>query len=154
MKATIIPAIAFAAVFALVALCRAGSTRENLPLRHPEEAPGRPMCTDCHNDYDSEAFRYSLFDHTLTFGDDHRFAARNNTPVCQMCHRPAFCADCHGIRTGLKPSLRDHGNVKRRTPHRGDYLTRHRIDGRIDPTTCFRCHGSPRSARQCAQCHR
>jgi hypothetical protein len=39
-------------------------------------------------------------------------------------------------------------------PHRGDYVTRHRIDGRIDPTACFRCHGSPKRAKLCASCHR
>jgi hypothetical protein len=25
-------------------------------------------------------------------------------------------------------------------PHTGDYLSRHRIDGRLDPVSCRRCH--------------
>jgi hypothetical protein len=32
-------------------------------------------------------------------------------------------------------------------------LTRHRIDGRINPTKCFRCHGAPKTARSCTPCH-
>jgi hypothetical protein len=38
-------------------------------------------------------------------------------------------------------------------PHRGDYITQHQIDGRINPAPCFRCHGR-RNNERCAECHR
>ncbi len=41
----------------------------------------------------------------------------------------------------------------RRTQHRGDYLSRHRIDGRMDPVSCRRCHGNPKSTVSCKPCH-
>ena len=56
-------------------------------------------------------------------------------------------------KSELKPSLRNQSDTFRRMPHRGDFLTRHRIEGKIDPTSCFRCHGNPRASQVCAPCH-
>lgn len=126
---------------------------QSLPLRHPEQDEDVRTCTDCHDAGEGD-IAYRRFNHTLFFGDRHRFAATGNTRLCEMCHRPSFCADCHGVRQEIKPSLRHGTSVRRRMPHRGDYLTRHRIDGRINPTACFGCHGRPKSAATCAPCHR
>jgi hypothetical protein len=27
------------------------------------------------------------------------------------------------------------------------------MDGRINPISCFRCHGNPKSSRTCIRCH-
>ena len=35
----------------------------------------------------------------------------------------------------------------------GDYLSRHRIEGRIDPVSCLKCHGRQNNER-CKLCHR
>jgi hypothetical protein len=70
-----------------------------------------------------------------------------------MCHQQQFCDECHGVRVEEKPSAKNKTSTFRRTPHRGDYLSRHRIDGRVDPTSCFRCHGNPKTAETCAPCH-
>jgi hypothetical protein len=70
-----------------------------------------------------------------------------------MCHQTSFCNDCHATRVELKPSERHKTETYRRMPHRGNYLARHRIDGRVDPTSCFRCHGNPKTARTCSPCH-
>jgi hypothetical protein len=37
-------------------------------------------------------------------------------------------------------------------PHRGEYLTRHQIDGRVDPGSCIQCHGN-RNDGSCGVCH-
>ncbi len=123
-----------------------------LPLRHPDEGEDMRTCTDCHDTSD-DPFPYRRFNHTLLFGEKHYRVARTGRPVCQMCHRSSDCAACHGVGVELKPSLRNHADPRGLKPHRGDYLTRHRIDGRINPTKCFRCHGAPKTARSCAPCH-
>lgn len=123
-----------------------------LPLRHTDEGEDLRNCLACHES-DDESFPYQRFKHTLFFGEKHGKVARSSRRVCEMCHNPSYCSDCHAVRAGVKPSAKRHTDPRFRAPHRGDYLTRHRIDGRLNPTKCFRCHGRPKSARTCAPCH-
>lgn len=128
-------------------------TQESLlPLQHPQEEGDLRSCSDCH-ETETAGFPFRRFEHTPLFGDDHRLAAVGSQRVCEMCHKPSFCGSCHGVGAALKPSLKTHGDTRRRMPHRGDYLTRHRIDGRINPAKCFRCHGRPKTAKTCIPCH-
>ena len=127
------------------------------PERHPVDAElppnDPPICIDCHEARD-ETFNWAQFNHTNSFvGGDHRQTAYRQGRVCQMCHTPDFCSDCHATRIELKPSERHPTQTYRRMPHRGDYLSRHRIDGRVDPSSCFRCHGNPKTALNCSRCH-
>lgn len=113
----------------------------------------KPICTDCHDESPREDLVIRRYNHTLYFADNHRLAARRNPQVCNMCHQQKMCNDCHGMELELKPSERDRTGSYKRTPHRGDYLSRHRIEGRLDPGSCYRCHGNPRRAKTCARCH-
>lgn len=150
---------------ALLLLCAGGSAlllfacaslegAGKYPSSHPKDTlgAGNPMCTECH-DGAKGTIPYQRFDHTGAFVRGHRMAASQNEQACAMCHAPSFCNECHAVRTELKPSSKDPTATYRSMPHRGDYLTRHRIDGRIEPTSCFRCHGSPKSSKTCARCH-
>jgi len=140
-------ALFLAATLALVSVASA------IPGQHPEELPkGNPICTNCHEASDDKIF-YKRYNHTPYFTDNHRFEAYQGEDICAMCHRQSFCNDCHASWVELKPSLKNQSDTYRRTPHRGDYLARHRIDARIDPTSCFRCHGNPKSAERCIRCH-
>ncbi len=126
-----------------------------LPARHPAEAelpPGPPSCTDCH-EARSEELAFERYNHTPYFMDNHRQQAYQSEQLCSICHQSSFCNNCHAVRVELKPSIRNQTDNDRRMPHRGDYLSRHRIDGRIDPTSCFRCHGNPKTSRTCVACH-
>jgi hypothetical protein len=124
-----------------------------VPAQHPEELPaGRPSCIECH-EARTEEFPYERFNHSIFFMENHRQEAKQAEQVCRMCHATSFCNDCHATRVELKPSERQQTENYRRMPHRGDYLTRHQIDGRVDPTSCFRCHGNPKTSRSCAPCH-
>ncbi len=126
-----------------------------VPASHPEQlgkTAAAARCSDCHEQAKSE-FPYKKFDHTPTFSDRHRVEASQFSQVCNMCHAQSFCNDCHVTRVELKPSIRRQSDTYRRLPHRGDYRTRHVIDARLDPTGCFRCHGSPRTAKTCTPCH-
>ena len=123
------------------------------PGLHPEPlAAKRPQCTDCHDKTD-EYFPYMKFNHDLFFVENHRVQALSGKSSCTMCHKDSFCSECHGGRLELKPSIRKPGDTHRRIPHRGDYLTRHQIEGRINPVSCYRCHGNPGNAERCAKCH-
>ena len=123
-----------------------------LPLKHPDEEGDLRRCSECH-DTELGGFPFRRYEHTPMFGENHRLQAIGSERVCALCHQPGFCGDCHGAGAALKPSLKNHGETRRQMPHRGDYLTRHRIDGRLNPAKCFRCHGRPKAAKTCQPCH-
>lgn len=119
----------------------------SLTRPHPEKVTGPPQCSKCHEN------TYADLDHTDDFGQRHRFPAAQREQLCWSCHRQSFCADCHADREELKPSQKYQDSPGRYLPHRGDYLIRHRIDGQINPASCFPCHGRKNDWR-CRQCHR
>jgi hypothetical protein len=124
-----------------------------VPESHPIPLEmNRPQCTECHDKTD-ESFPYVKFNHDVFYVENHRGPALTSKSTCYMCHRDRFCAECHGGRLELKPSIRKPADVDRRMPHRGDYLARHQIEGRVNPVSCYRCHGNPESAERCVKCH-
>lgn len=135
--------------------CKALDSGMEPPARHmTEEDLGEAptTCTNCHESR-GDYLPYGSLNHTATWLQTHRQPAYQQEAVCAMCHQTSFCNDCHATRVELKPSLKNQSDTYRQMPHRGDYLSRHQIDGRIDPTSCFRCHGSPKAAQTCAPCH-
>jgi len=132
--------------------CAVPEERDSIPVAHPDEVGRNEMCTECH-ETEEDSIIFERYDHTVYFSNKHGHEASRSARVCNMCHRQSFCNDCHVARTELKPSIKNQTDTYRRMPHRGDYLTRHRIDGRIDPTPCFRCHGNPKSSQTCVRCH-
>ncbi|UFS71401.1 cytochrome C [Geomonas sp. RF6] len=142
-------------VFALAA-CAQLKALPNLPASHPEElATGPVSCTECHEDQQKGTMKpFSAFNHSRAFIANHRFyASSGNDVLCASCHKVSFCADCHTNQTELKPSLKNAFRPDRMMPHRGDYLTIHKIEGKVDPASCFRCHGRANNER-CVTCHR
>lgn len=131
---------------ALAALLYACAQTASLAKQHPVEVEGPPICHDCHTDW------RSVMDHTQDFATRHKFYAEQKRNVCESCHTLSFCADCHANKEELKPSDKYKDSPGRTLPHRGDYLTQHKIDGRIDPASCFPCHGRQNNAR-CKVCH-
>lgn len=114
---------------------------------HPMEVAGFPVCSDCHSDY------RAAMNHTLDFSTRHKFFAIQSKQACSVCHSESFCSDCHAHKEELKPSDKYKDSVERALPHRGDYLTQHKIDGRINPAACMKCHGRTNNER-CRACHR
>jgi len=126
-----------------------------LPETHPvihELGERREFCTKCHG-FNKEPVDFERYNHTSLFTDSHRLVAYQDERVCSICHSQSFCSDCHATRVELKPSIKNPTENYRRVQHRGDFLARHRIEARVDPTSCFRCHGNPKSAQTCQSCH-
>lgn len=114
-------------------------------LKHPVDVD---ICSKCHTDW-----RASM-DHTAEFGKfRHRFMAAQNKQTCGLCHAESFCSDCHANKEQLKPSDKYKDAPERALPHRGDYLNQHKIDGRINPASCMKCHGRQNNER-CKICHK
>jgi hypothetical protein len=140
-------------VLAMIVACAATQETWRLPSQHPEVDEGDlRFCMECHEESDDN-IRYSRFSHSPLFAEKHRSTAQQNQNVCNMCHQPRFCNTCHGTGIEIKPSVKDPTSTFKRTPHRGDYLARHRIDARIDPVSCRRCHGNPKTVASCKSCH-
>lgn len=137
-----------------IAACASLKITGDLPRQHPEDIMGQglPACTGCHDPEDGTS-AYSLFNHTLYFVENHRVEAKQNRKACLMCHQESTCNECHALSLELNPSIKNQAEPFRRTPHRGDYVSRHAIDGRINPVSCFRCHGNPKTSKTCVSCH-
>jgi len=155
MNRLYIPIAAAALLTALAACSAYKGGAYAVPVKHPEELPrGRaPLCSSCHTPKGG-SIGYGRFDHTRAFAEStHKFDAYQGGRMCSMCHEQSSCNDCHVLSSELKPSARRPGDTYRVAPHRGDYRTRHQIDGRLDPASCFRCHGNPRASASCGVCH-
>ncbi len=147
MKSRIVkPAFLVVLLPALAALLFACAHTQSLANRHPMEITGFPICSQCHTDW------RAALDHTQDYGVRHKFYAQQNSQACTLCHSKAFCSDCHAHKEELKPSEKYTESPERFFPHRGDYLNQHKIDGRINPASCFPCHGRQNNER-CKACH-
>jgi RNA polymerase subunit RPABC4/transcription elongation factor Spt4 len=123
---------------------------------HPQElSAGRPICSECHTtDVAGGALKtFASFDHTSTFVKDHRFPASQDANTCASCHAQAFCTDCHGGKVAVKPAIALSDRPDRESPHRGDFMTLHRMEGKMDPSACYTCHGRANNDK-CRACHR
>lgn len=149
------PLLTIALLFAVFVGCAQIKTLPSYPVWHPEElASGAVSCSECHEDQAKGTMKaFSSFNHTPAFVKNHRFYAASDDRLCATCHRASFCADCHTHQVELKPSVKYGNRPDRQMPHRGDFLTLHKIEGKLDPGSCYRCHGRGNNER-CIVCHR
>ena len=146
---------ALAGAFFVLAACAQLKALPNLPPSHPEElATGPVACSECHLDNQKGTMKpFAAFNHSRAFVANHRFYAASDDALCAVCHKGSFCADCHTNQTEIKPAEKLGYRPDRSAPHRGDYLTLHKIEGKLDPASCYRCHGRANNDR-CVICHR
>ena len=136
--------------------CGMVSPAESYAATHPQELPqGRPNCTDCHGTdrVKSTQKTFASFNHTPEFVANHKFAVNQDAGTCAVCHAPSFCADCHAGKTAMLPSTKQANRPDMMSPHRTNYMALHRIEGKIDPTSCYECHGRANNAK-CTACHK
>lgn len=144
MRNNSINALLFAALSLCMLFCSSSQAAE-----HPEKVSGLPNCSECHSDSPLAALNHKAAD----FFARHKHFAAAGRQTCASCHQESFCSDCHGRKVQLKPSDRFADNPLRTLPHRGDYLSQHKIEGRINPAACAKCHGRQNNAR-CVSCHK
>jgi len=141
---------------AVLSSCAIFSQDASFAATHPQDLGlGRPTCSTCHEDASLQGARktYASFDHTPSFVKDHRLAAGQDSNVCAVCHSQSFCADCHGGKVAMKPSIKLGNRPDRESPHRGNYMTLHRVEGKLDPSACYQCHGRTNNEK-CMTCHK
>jgi len=133
-------------VIALASLATAENA--SMPAKHPLEVEAPVMCSQCHTDW------RGAMDHSPEYGGiRHKFYALQHKQVCGICHKESFCSDCHAHKEQIKPSDKYKDAPERTMPHRGDYLNQHKIDGKVNPASCMKCHGRQNNER-CRSCHR
>ncbi len=155
MRRNVFAIVTGAVALALFMGCSLVSQTESVPPKHPEElAAIRADCRECHDDVSTGALKpYASFRHSLVFIKQHSMYASQGQNLCASCHVPSFCQTCHIRKDELKPSTKMGDRPDRVLQHRGDYIVLHQIDGRLDPGSCFRCHGNKNDAK-CRACHR
>jgi hypothetical protein len=139
-----------------LAACAQIKSIPGLPPSHPEALTvGQQVnCSECHDDQQKWTLKsIPSFSHTQAFVKNHRFYAANDDRLCALCHKSSFCNDCHTNKGEIKPSTKYGYRPDREMQHRGNYMTLHRIEGKLDPASCYRCHGRTNN-ELCNNCHR
>lgn len=150
------PALALAGLIMILAACAQMKSIPGLPASHPETlAIGQQVsCTECHEDQQKGTLKaFNSFSHSPAFVKNHRFYASSDERLCSTCHKSSFCNDCHTNQVEMKPSIKYGNRPDRDMPHRGNFMTLHKIEGKLDPASCYRCHGRANNER-CITCHR
>ena len=138
------------------AACANMKSLASLPDSHPEAlmVGQQVSCAECHEDQQKGTMKsFNSFSHTTVFVKNHRFYAATDDRLCATCHKVSFCSDCHTNKVEMKPSLKYGNRPDREMPHRGNFMTLHKIEGKLDPASCYRCHGRANNER-CIACHR
>ena len=152
----LLPLLTLFGLIAIVASCAQMKTVAGLPASHPEAlAVGQQVnCAECHEDQQKGTMKaFSSFSHTQPFVKNHRFYAASDDRLCATCHKSSFCNDCHTNKVEMKPSTRYGDRPDREFQHRGNFITLHKIEGKLDPASCYRCHGRANNER-CVACHK
>ena len=110
-------------------------------------------CSKCHTDLSDPRYRPQLahFAHKGDWLRNHQLhAEEQDVTACAQCHTQSFCADCHsGVDNKVKVSTKWPRREDRQLLHRGDYVSRHRIDAQRDVQQCLGCH----RIKTCTDCH-
>lgn len=151
---TTVPVIAIL-LFVAVANASILSQEKSLPASHPEAlGERRVLCSECHEDQSKGTLRaLTFYSHSQTFIKEHKMYVTGGERLCSVCHAVSFCNDCHAVKLGVKPSQKMGNRPDRELIHRGDFMTRHKIEGKIDPASCYSCHGRANNEK-CVSCHR
>jgi hypothetical protein len=109
-------------------------------------------CTPCH---DPAALRQTMpvtfLKHDAAFLRHHGdvIAQRQQAVLCQNCHTQAQCQQCHDVTQDLTVEARRPEAIESKQVHRGDFMVRHAIEARSEPSRCLSCH----TVETCDSCH-
>ena len=110
----------------------------------------RAQCQTCHTSLGQMGYKpLAAVRHGPGFARNHGTVAKQNIGVCTQCHDQPYCAKCHARTAPGKPSMIFPDRIASGFRHRGDFVNRHGIEARANPTSCAKCHG----VRGCRACH-
>jgi hypothetical protein len=139
----------------MLAACDRVNTLSSPPAAHRESlAAGHQFyCSECHEDPQKGTIRsIKAFTHSSKFISSHRLYAGTDDRLCVACHTRSLCNGCHTNQVDKQPTIKFGDRPDREMPHRGDFMALHKIEGKLYPAGCYRCHGRDFNAR-CAGCH-
>lgn len=142
--------------------CHAGVVDQKRPSLPPmsqcfschehEQQWAQSQCTPCH---EPEALRRTMpvtfLKHDTGFLRHHGsvMAERQQAQLCQSCHTQAQCQACHDVTQDLTVEARRPEKIESGQVHRGDFMARHAIEARSEPSRCLSCH----TVQGCDACH-
>ncbi len=142
--------------------CHAGAvgTQSGPPLFPPmakclgchvhQEQFEQGQCLGCHRQGDLRGLRpVSFLSHDAAWMRRHGEDARREGATCALCHAQTQCDSCHDATRRLGPAQVAPEKIDRTFVHRFDFLTRHALESRSDPGSCFTCH----ARTECDSCH-
>jgi hypothetical protein len=107
-------------------------------------------CMPCHRDLRKYEKPVAQYTHEANFLETHGKWAKQSVTTCSSCHDQTMCAQCHTATTRpMPPSIQFPEKVAAEFIHRGDWISRHAMEQRDDPTSCSKCHG----VGYCQSCH-
>ncbi|HEY3236635.1 MAG TPA: cytochrome c3 family protein, partial [Polyangiaceae bacterium] len=115
-----------------------------------EEQYQRGQCVPCHRQSDVQRLLPQTFlRHEGPFMRRHGQFAMQQKQLCQACHSEASCDSCHDVTQELTVEKRRPDRIQSSFVHRGDFMLRHDIEARAQPSLCTRCH----APETCDGCH-
>ena len=116
-----------------------------------QEQYAAASCLGCHPAMRQMPLRaVAEFDHAGDWMARHGLQARSQGAACAQCHTETSCSDCHSQVAPSTTFRLYREETGRALLHRGDYISIHGIEARVDGATCLRCHQNP---GYCESCH-
>ncbi len=120
------------------------ATRRQVFIQHKDTIQ-EARCSTCHD----TSVRLEILTHNAVWVDVHKSVAVNRSAECEKCHSRTYCAECHSFKQSLKPSEKNPEDVESTFPHRGNWISRHFVEAKVEPDRCYRCH----TQSYCYDCH-
>lgn len=107
-------------------------------------------CDACHKDLaDDGTLPQTHLAHDGDWLREHGTRAASSGDICQSCHQPSYCAECHGKTVPALPATRRFADPFAASVHRAGFQARHSLEARSSPGACTTCHSPDR----CVACH-
>ncbi len=111
-------------------------------------------CDLCHKagslrNTDTKAL-WKYLDHSGDWLHRHGSQARGTDQTCAHCHKVETCAECHSrSNVPMRPSQLRLNQPDSMAHHRGDWISRHPMEAKLDSKSCQVCH----QLSSCKACH-
>ncbi|MCK5689795.1 hypothetical protein KAI87_11025 [Myxococcota bacterium] len=121
-----------------------------LACHNHQEEYDQAKCLHCHPSFQRKPLEaVAEFSHEGGWMGKHGMMARSEGASCEQCHTQSMCAECHSSVHPDLPSRLYPEKVNEPLMHRGDFITTHGMEARLEGDSCMRCH----KTHECSECH-